>query len=109
MATTKNLVIDQGATFSANIQFLDNSKNPIALTGYDIKSQMRRSYSSANATTFTANITNTTTGNVSISLTSGQTANLIAGRYIYDIEANVAATVVRIVEGIVTVNPGVTR
>ena len=36
-------------------------------------------------------------------------ANLIAGRYIYDIEANVATTVVRIVEGIVTVNPGVTR
>jgi hypothetical protein len=109
MATKTNLVIDQGATFSANIQYLDNSKNPISLAGYDINSQMRRSYSSANATTFTANITNATTGNVSISLTSSQTANLIAGRYIYDIEANVAATVVRIVEGIVTVNPGVTR
>jgi hypothetical protein len=109
MATTKNLVIDQGATFSANIQFLDNSKNPISLTGYSARSQMRRSYSSANATTFTANITNATTGNVSISLTSSQTANLIAGRYIYDIEANIADTIVRIVEGIVTVNPGVTR
>jgi hypothetical protein len=109
MATTKNLVIDQGATFSANIQFLDNNKNPISLTGYSARSQMRRSYSSANATTFTANITNATTGNVSISLTSSQTANLIAGRYIYDIEANIADTIVRIVEGIVTVNPGVTR
>ena len=109
MATTKNLVIDQGTTFSANIQFLDNSKNPISLAGYSARSQMRRSYSSANATTFTANITNATTGNVSISLTSSQTANLIAGRYIYDIEANIADTIVRIVEGIVTVNPGVTR
>jgi hypothetical protein len=109
MATTKNLVIDQGATFSANIQFLDNNKNPISLTGYSARSQMRRSYSSANATTFTANITNATTGNVSISLTSSQTANLIAGRYIYEIEANIADTIVRIVEGIVTVNPGVTR
>ena len=109
MATTKNLVIDQGATFSANIQFLDNNKSPISLTGYSARSQMRRSYSSANATTFTANITNATTGNVSISLTSSQTANLIAGRYIYEIEANIADTIVRIVEGIVTVNPGVTR
>jgi len=109
MATTKNLVIDQGSTFTANVQFLDNSKNPISLVGYTAKSQMRRSYYSANAISFTTNITNTTTGNVSISLTSGQTANLIAGRYIYDIEANVDNTIVRIVEGIVTVNPGVTR
>jgi hypothetical protein len=109
MATTKNLVIDQGSTFTANVQFLDNSKNPISLVGYTAKSQMRRSYYSANAISFTTNITNTTTGNVSLSLTSGQTANLIAGRYIYDIEANVDNTIVRIVEGIVTVNPGVTR
>ena len=109
MATTKNLVIDQGSTFTANVQFLDNSKIPISLVGYNVKSQMRKSYASANATTFTANITSPSTGNVSISLTSGQTANLIAGRYIYDIEANIADTVVRIVEGIITVNPGVTR
>ena len=109
MAITKNLVIDQGATFSANIQFLYTSKNPISLAGYSVRSQMRRSYSSANATTFTANITNATTGNVSISLTASQTANIIAGRYIYDIEANIADIVVRIVEGIVTINPGVTR
>jgi len=109
MAATKNLVIDQGATFSANIQYLDNSKNPISLSGYDINSQMRRSYYSANAVSFTANITNASTGNINIALDSTQTANLIAGRYVYDVEANIGSTVLRIVEGIITVTPGVTR
>jgi hypothetical protein len=109
MAATKNLVIDQGATFSANIQYLDNSKNPISLAGYDINSQMRRSYYSANAVSFTANITNASTGNINIALDSTQTANLIAGRYVYDVEANIGSTVLRIVEGIITVTPGVTR
>ena len=51
MATTKNLVIDQGATFSANIQFLDNIKNPISLAGYSVRSKMRTSYDAANAAT----------------------------------------------------------
>jgi hypothetical protein len=109
MATTKNLVIDQGTTFSANIQYQDTNKTPISLVGYTARSQLRRSYYSANAITFTANIVNSTTGNITISLTSGQTANLVAGRYIYDIEANISDTIVRIVEGIVTVTPGVTR
>jgi hypothetical protein len=44
----------------------------------------------------------------SLSLTSSQTANL-DGRYVYDITANTANTTIRIQEGIVTVNPGVTR
>jgi len=109
MAATKNLVIDQGATFSANIQYLDNSKNPISLAGYDINSQMRRSYYSANAVSLTANITNATTGNINLSLTATQTSNLVPVRYVYDVEANIGSTVLRIVEGIITVNPGVTR
>lgn len=109
MAATKNLVIDQGATFSANIQYLDNSKNPISLSGYDINSQMRRSYYSSNAVSLTANIINATTGNVSLQLTASQTANLVPGRYVYDVEANIGSTILRISEGIITVTPGVTR
>ena len=109
MAATKNLVMDQGATFSANIQYLDNNKNPISLAGYDINSQMRRSYYSANAVSFTANITNAATGNISLQLAATQTANLTALRYVYDVEANIGSTVLRIVEGIITVNPGATR
>jgi hypothetical protein len=53
-------------------------------------------------------LANASNGNISISLTASQTANL-DGRYVYDITANTANTTIRIQEGIATVNPGVTR
>jgi len=107
MATTKNLVIDQGATFSANIQFLDTNKNPISLAGYSVRSKMRTSYDAANAAPFTAVITNEATGNINLSLTAANTSLLQYGRYVYDVEAYLANAVLRIVEGTVTVAPGV--
>jgi hypothetical protein len=107
MATTKNLVIDQGANFSANIQFLDYYKRPISLVGYDVRSKLRTSYDAANAASFTTVITNAAQGNVSISFTAGQTATLKYGRYVYDIEAYQGNSAIRIVEGAVTVTPRV--
>jgi hypothetical protein len=108
MATNKNLTIDQGASFLAYAQYIDILKTPISLIGYDVKAQLRKSYYSANSVSFTTTLVNGANGNVSISLTSSQTANL-DGRYVYDITANTANTTIRIQEGIVTVNPGVTR
>jgi len=108
MATNKNLTIDQGASFITYAQYTDILKTPISLVGYDIRAQLRKSYYSANVVSFTAALANGANGNVSISLTASQTANL-DGRYVYDITANTANTTIRIQEGIVTVNPGVTR
>lgn len=110
MAITKNLVIDQGSTFTANLQYVTNSKVPVDLTGATVRSQMRKSYKSANATaTFTATITNASTGNVQLSLDADTTANIKYGRYVYDAKANVGNVVVKIFEGIVSVYPGVTQ
>ena len=108
MAITKNLNIDQGATFSTNVYYLD-IKTPTSLAGYSVRSQLRRSYYSANAINFTAQITDVANGIVSLNLDSTVTTNLVAGRYLYDVEAYDANSVVRIIEGIVTVNPGVTK
>lgn len=109
MATTKNLVIDKGTTFVEYINYIDNSKNPISLQGYTVAGQMRRSFYSANAITFSASIVDAANGNVQISLTATETANIKDGRYVYDIEATNNATVKRISEGLVTVYPGVTN
>ena len=108
MATTKNLTADQGASFIAYAQYLDILKTPISLVGYDVKAQLRKSYYSSNSVSFTTVLANAANGNISISLTAAQTANL-DGRYVYDITANTANTTIRIQEGIVTVNLGVTR
>ena len=109
MASTKNLVIDKGTTFTEYINYLDNNKNPISLQSYTIAGQMRRSFYTSNAITFSASIIDAANGNVSISLTASETANLKDGRYVYDVEATSNTTVKRIVEGLVTVYPGVTN
>ena len=109
MATYKNLSLDQGSSFTESIQYLDSSKTPISLVGYSVKSQMRKSYYSANAITFDTILTDSATGNITISLNFNVTANISPGRYVYDIKANTANTAIKIQEGIITVNPGVTK
>lgn len=109
MATSKNLTIDQGSTFSESVTYKDTNKNPVSLSGYDVQGMMRKSYYSTNAIVFTSTVTDAANGNVNISLNFNQTSNIAAGRYVYDVRANTANTAVRIQEGIITVNPGVTK
>jgi len=114
MATVKNLVIDQGTTFSLTITVADANGNEIDLDGYTARAQLRKSYGATSYTAFTVTISeNTTTGELTISLTDTQTSALKAGRYVYDVEivAPVAdgSPVTRVLEGIITVTPEVTR
>ena len=48
-------------------------------------------------------------GEITISLTATQTSALNAGRYVYDIEIESNAETIRVLEGIVVVNPEVTK
>lgn len=114
MATVKNLVIDQGTTFSLDITVSDANGNEIDLAGYTLRAQLRKSYGATSYTAFTVTADDdTTTGILTISLTDTQTSALKAGRYVYDVEivAPVAdgSIVTRVLEGIITVTPEVTR
>lgn len=109
MATKANLVIDQGSTFSTDLNLTDENGDALSLVGYSANSQIRKWYTSSNAAaTFTASV-NTTSAVITLSLTANQTSNLDSGRYVYDVEITDGATVSRIVEGIITVTPQVTR
>lgn len=109
MATKANLVIDQGSNFETDLNLSDENGDAIALIGYTANSQIRKWYTSTSpAAVFTASI-NSYAGVITLSLTSEQTSNLVSGRYVYDVEINNGTTVSRIVEGIVTVTPQVTR
>ena len=111
MAIISNILIDQGTTFSADIDVTDTDGNALNLTGYTAAGQMRKTYTSSTATNFTASIPNVTGGVVRISLSATQTNALKAGRYLYDVEVSNASTaeVLRIIEGQVEVSPGITR
>lgn len=109
MATKANLVIDQGADFTATITLSDVNGNLIDLTGFNGRSQIRKHYTSLTAIEMAIYI-DVPTASVTLSLPAAQTGLLSSGRYVYDVElTNIANNVVRIIEGIVTVTPQVTR
>lgn len=111
MATIRNLTIDQGSTYSISIELSDALGNALDLSDYTIRAQMRKSYGSNSYTAFTTSAgEDPTLGELTLSLTSTQTTALRAGRYVYDIEIEDDEDVVtRVLEGIVTVTPEVTR
>lgn len=109
MASYSNLVVEQGATFTASVILNDNTGSAQNLTGYTANSQMRKSYYSSNSVVFSAAITDTANGEITLSLTAAQTANVKSGRYVYDLIVSNTVVTTRVVEGIVTVYPRVTQ
>lgn len=109
MAIKANLVVDQGTTFSATIDLTDPAGEIFNLANYTVAAQMRKNYASSTATSFVATHTGGS-GEIQLSLTSTTTSALEPGRYLYDVEiTSQGGTVTRVVEGIVTVTPGITR
>lgn len=109
MASKANLVVDQGATYNTTLTLTDENGAPLELAEVTAASQIRKSYSSSLAAEFSTSI-NVASGEVTLSLTANQTGNLVAGRYVYDVELTDANNqITRIVEGVVTVTPQVTR
>ena len=110
MAAYSELNIEQYASFSVIINVDDVGGDAINLTGYTANSQIRKSYYSSSANTLTATITGTSNGEITLSMTSTNTANLTPGRYLYDLVITAPDTTrTRVVEGIVNVLPGITR
>jgi hypothetical protein len=110
MAAFSEIVIEQGATFNTTINVEDTAGAAINLYGYTANSMMRKSYYSSSATTITSTVTGTANGEVTLSVSATNTAGLTPGRYVYDVIITSPTSVVtRVVEGIVTVLPSVTR
>jgi hypothetical protein len=107
MATKANIVIDQGTTFNTTISLTDDAGDPLDLSVYSANGQIRKWYTSSNSTNFTITLSG---GDLYLSLNSASTANLSAGRYVYDvILRDNSNTITRVVEGMVTVTPRVSR
>jgi hypothetical protein len=109
MAQIQNIYIDQGTTFSLSLVVNDQSGDLKDLTDYTVAAQMRRSYYTNTAINFTAAVSLPEDGEVTISLTAVQTSAIKAGRYVYDIEITGDGETLRVLEGIVVINPEVTK
>jgi len=112
MAAYVELIMDQGASFNNVINLTDDLSNAsLNILGYTVRSQMRRSYYSANATAnITCTITNSSNGEITMSMTAANTTLIKAGRYLFDLETvDTNGIVSRVLEGIITVTPQITR
>ena len=111
MATISNLFVDQDADFTTTVTVNDSNGSALDLTNYTALGMIRKTYQSSTATTFTSSfVSPRTTGQITISLTDTQTAALDSGRYVYDLViTDASGNKTRVVEGIVTVTPSVSR
>ena len=108
-AAYTELFLEQGTDFYTSITLDDVNGDPYDLTGIAAKGQIKKSYYSSKETShFTIIINDPPTGVINMSVPSANTANIAAGRYVYDvIIKDQANNVTRVLEGIVNVIPQV--
>lgn len=121
MAAEQDLEMDQGAYWSQLIDWKDEDENPIDLTNYTARMQIRRKVQSQSSlielTTSNGRITlGGTAGTILLAIEADDTAALPATpfdhRWYYDLELLPAGDedlVVRLMQGRIVVSPEVTR
>tara|TARA_R110000868_G_C10374931_1_gene718779 strand:- start:1 stop:333 length:333 start_codon:yes stop_codon:yes gene_type:complete len=110
MAIKANLIIDQGSDYDVTFDLTHANGTVFNLTSYTGRASMRKSPFSSTAKDFTVTIPDAANGALMIAMTSTYSANVTGGRYLYDVEIVSSANVVtRVVQGIATVSPEITR
>jgi hypothetical protein len=110
VAAFTELLIEQGATFSTTVNVEDTAGAAINLFGYSASSQMRKSYYATSNTIITSTITGNANGEITLSMTAANTANLTPGRQVFDLLITSPTGVkTRVVEGVIVISPGVTK
>lgn len=115
-AGTYDVVCDAGSTLRLRLIYKDNESQPIDLTGYAARLQVRHRPSSEDAilaldTTEGGGITvGGSNGEISIVVPAATTAGLPAGRHVYDLEIELpGGDTTRLIGGYFKVRPEVTR
>lgn len=107
------LFLQQGETFSIDITLDSLNGLPYNLADYTAKSEIRKSWWSANSTaSFATEIyDNGSEGIIKLSLDAPITQNVSSGKYVYDVFITDSTTQTRskILEGILFVDPSSTK
>lgn len=108
-----NFTLDQGSTWNLEVLYKDANNAVINLTNYTAALQLRKAYDASAALSLdTTNGGIVITGNlgkIAITATATQTAAIVSGDYVFDLEIASGGVVSRILQGTVYVSPEVTR
>jgi hypothetical protein len=106
----QDIYLEQGVTYVNQLTLDDVTGSPYNLTGFTVRSQARKSYFSTNPTiTFDATVYDANNGIIQLTANSAVTANVAAGKLVYDVVIVGSNTVTRVLEGQIFVSPAVTR
>lgn len=113
LAARLDIAIQQGATKSLLLTWVDNTKAPVDLSAYTARLKIRPTWGSStthSSLTESSGITLASgSPNITIAWTATQTAALTGWlRGVYDLELVSGATVTRLIEGFVTLRSEVT-
>lgn len=111
MAAFVELTIEQGANLTSYVTVSDDYGVGINLQTYSATSMLRKSYYSTTAVPITATVTGIANGEITLSMTAANTANLTPGRYVYDLLVTDSTDnkVTRVIEGTAVILPSATR
>lgn len=114
-AGKRDIYIEQGATFRLNLLWKDSLGNPVNLTGYSARMQVRRAYNNPYTLLSLTSSDGTITlgGSLGTIVVDGPallTEEMSSRVGVYDLELESAdGTVTRLLEGKVTISPEVTH
>jgi tRNA threonylcarbamoyladenosine modification (KEOPS) complex Pcc1 subunit len=109
---TYDIIIKAGETFNRSMTWYDSSNVGVDMTGWTGRMHLRRAASDASAlyelTTSNSRITLGSAGEITLAISATDTASL-SGSYVYDLELVNGSTVIRLIQGTITINAEVTK
>ena len=122
-----SFIIEQGTTVNFEIQYTDSNSNPINLTGYSGKMQIKSNFADDNPTTYATlssslapdgtglNFSGSigtkppTSGSIGIFISAASSSAFTFTKAKYDLEITSGSTVTRLLQGTITLSKEVTR
>lgn len=102
MTSRANLYIDQGTDFSVDIDIYADDGSIIDITNTSFSGDAKKVFSSAKVFSFSMDKIDPTQGKLEISLSANTSANIVPGKYQYDIVMTSGSNVKsKILEGLV--------
>lgn len=108
MSTSLDIFIQQSATFSQEFDLTDGDGQTLDTSSYTGKSQIRKDPEANTAYEFGVSLAN---GVITLEMSAANTALISPGKYLYDVLIMTSGNTVvhRVISGVATVTPDITR